>query len=49
MHSDWLLKLRMFFAIHFQATRVGLVPKILQSLQEYMSLNRLCVLYYLTS
>ena len=34
MHSDWLLKLRMSFAIHLQATRVGLAPKILQSLQE---------------
>ena len=27
MHSDWLLKLRISFAIHFRVTRARFVPK----------------------
>ena len=47
MCSDWQLKLQISFAIYLRATHYGFVPKILLSLQEYMSLSIFFWLYYL--
>ena len=45
MHSDWLLKLRISFAIHFRETRLRFVPKNVVLVAELMNLNLLFALY----
>ena len=49
-HSDWLLRLRLFFAFHLRATRAEFAPEnivIIAGINEW--LNHLFVLYYLTA